>query len=101
MLAVLMTEVSQSRHLIGKAERTLRASDDVSEGKGVTMGLFGAYLAYRHGKKKAERRAEMEEIREERRRRRAGIPADDDICDDCGYPFSKHSDDDPPLCPTY
>jgi len=65
------------------------------------MGLFGAYLAYRHGKKKAERRAEREEIREERRRRRAGIPAADDICDDCGYAFAKHSDDDPPLCPNY
>jgi predicted Zn-ribbon and HTH transcriptional regulator len=43
----------------------------------------------------------MEEIREERRRRQSGIPADDDLCDDCGYAFSKHSDDDPPLCPNY
>jgi rubrerythrin len=69
------------------------------------MGLFGAYLAYRHGKKKAERRAELEDIREERRRRRAGVPAQndiyDDICDDCGYAFAKHSDDDPPRCPSY
>ena len=72
------------------------------------MGLFGAYLAYRHGKKKAERRAEMEAIRDERRRRQeAAFDEDDDdddddpTCDDCGYALSKHSDDDPPLCPNY
>lgn len=68
------------------------------------MGLFGAYLAYRHGKRKAERRAEMEAIREERRRRRDAAFEDDEddpTCDDCGYALSKHSDDDPPLCPNY
>lgn len=68
------------------------------------MGLFGAYLAYRHGKRKAERRAEMEAIREERRRRRDAAFEDDEVdptCDDCGYALSKHSDDDPPLCPNY
>jgi len=65
------------------------------------MGLLGAYLAYRHGKKKAARQAELDDIREERRRRRAGRPASDDVCHECGYAFAKHSDDDPPRCPRY
>lgn len=65
------------------------------------MGLLGAYLAYRHGKKKAERQAELDDIREERRRRRTGRPASDDVCRECGYAFAKHSDDDPPRCPRY
>lgn len=59
------------------------------------MGLFGAYLAYRHGKKKAERRAQRE-------RDEARFDADDDIvCDNCGHRLSQHSDDDPPMCPHY
>ena len=55
------------------------------------MGLFGAYLAYRHGKKKAERRAEMEAIRDERRRRRDAAFEDDDdpTCDDYGYEIGR------------
>lgn len=69
------------------------------------MGLFGAYLAYQHGKKKAIRKAEREDMRDERRRRQdsaSNEPFDDDeSCEDCGYAFSKHSDDDPPQCPSY
>ena len=60
------------------------------------MGLFGAYLAYRHGRKKAERRArrEIDDLRDE-------IDDGDLICDECGHRLEQHSDDDPPLCPSY
>ena len=63
------------------------------------MGLFGAYLAYRHGRKKAERRAqrELDDLRDEME----SADDDDAVCDNCGYGLSKHSDDDPPLCPHY
>ena len=61
------------------------------------MGLFGAYLAYRHGRKKAERRArrELDDLRDEIDSR------DEPVCDNCGHRLSQHSDDDPPLCPRY
>jgi hypothetical protein len=62
----------------------------------VEMGLFGAYLAYRHGKKKAERRATMASAREERLLRKS-----DPTCELCGYRRSKHSDDGQDLCPSY
>ena len=60
------------------------------------MGLLSTYLAYRHGRKKAERRA-----------RRAEEPMYDEpagdqlVCDNCGHRLEQHSDDDPPLCPNY
>jgi len=60
------------------------------------MGLFGTYLAYRHGKKKAERRATMASSREERLLRKS-----DPTCELCGYRRSKHSDDGQDLCPSY
>jgi len=60
------------------------------------MGLFGAYVAYRHGKKKAERRATMQSAREERLLRKS-----DPTCESCGYRRSKHSDDGQNLCPSY
>jgi hypothetical protein len=54
------------------------------------MGLFLGYLAYRHGKKKGERRA------------RAAERFDDDSeleCDECGYVESQHDEDG--RCPSY
>ena len=62
----------------------------------VAMGLFGAYLSYRHGVKKAERKAALESARDERIRRRT-----DPVCQSCGYRLSKHSDDGQNLCPIY
>ena len=55
------------------------------------MGLFGAYLWYRHGKKKATRRArrELDEFVEEA----------NEVCDNCGYTAAQHSDEG--YCPTY
>lgn len=60
------------------------------------MGLFGAYLSYRHGKKKAERKAAVNSARDERIRRRT-----DPVCQSCGYRLSQHSDDGQNLCPSY
>jgi len=71
------------------------------------MGLFGAYLAYRHGKKKARRAADRDMHDLERRladiesREGSGDDDDDEICDSCGHRRAQHSDDDPPLCPSY
>ncbi|MFM8563891.1 MAG: hypothetical protein ACKOCE_08435 [Acidimicrobiia bacterium] len=63
------------------------------------MGLFSVYLAYRHGKKKAERRARRDD--RAAADERDHFDDEDDECDECGHPLSKHSDDDPPLCPNY
>ena len=71
-------------------------TDVISERTRVAMGLFGAYVAYRHGKKKAERRADMQSAREERLLRKS-----DPTCELCGYRRSKHSDDGQNLCPSY
>ena len=71
-------------------------TDVISERTRVAMGLFGAYVAYRHGKKKAERRADMQSAREERLLRKS-----DPTCELCGYRRSKHSDDGQNLCPRY
>lgn len=60
------------------------------------MGLFGAYLAYRHGRKKAERRAATDSARDERLRRK-----NDPVCESCGYRASQHSDDGLERCPNY
>ena len=62
----------------------------------LVMGLFGAYLAYRHGRKKAERRADMQTAREERLLRKS-----DPTCKSCGYRSGKHSDDGQNICPSY
>ena len=60
------------------------------------MGLFTAFIAYRHGRKKAERRArrELDDLRDE-------LDGSESVCDECGYRLEQHSDDDPPLCPSY
>ena len=71
-------------------------TDGVPESIRVAMGLVGAYLSYRHGKKKAERKAALESARDERIRRRT-----DPVCQSCGYRLSKHSDDGQNLCPRY
>ncbi len=71
-------------------------TDGVPESIRVAMGLFGAYLSYRHGMKKAERKAALESARDERIRRRT-----DPVCQSCGYRLSKHSDDGQNLCPRY
>ena len=55
------------------------------------MGLFTTYLAYRHGKKKAERRAARRESHD-----------DEDqyvVCDFCGFEFRFHADDEDQTCP--
>ena len=52
------------------------------------MGLFTGYLAYRHGKKKAERKA----------RARDEWNSDDE-CENCGYLASQHSEEG--QCPSY
>jgi len=58
------------------------------------MGVLGAYLWYRHGKKKAERRA---------RRAIADIEVDLDEaseeCETCGHTRAQHSDEG--YCPSY
>ena len=59
--------------------------------KGYTMGLFTGYLLYRHGKKKAERKAELERLELE-----AEIMAP---CEHCGLPEFAHSPDERRLCP--
>ena len=61
---------------------------------GPLMGLFGAYLIYRHGRKKARRaaRREIDELQDR---------LDELVCDLCGLRLAPHSDDDPPLCPNY
>jgi hypothetical protein len=55
------------------------------------MGLFTTYLAYRHGKNKAERRAA----------RRASLDDEDQyvVCDFCGFELRFHADDDDQTCP--
>ncbi len=54
----------------------------------VVMGLLTGYLAYRHGKKKAERKA-----------RACDEWNSDDECENCGYLASQHSEEG--QCPTY
>ena len=55
------------------------------------MGLFMTYLAYRHGKKKAERKAARNQQWEH---------FDDfDTCDSCGFEMRFHADDDSMTCP--
>lgn len=55
------------------------------------MGLFTTYLAYRHGKKKAERKAARRESHDD---------ADQYIvCDYCGFEMRFHADDDSMTCP--
>ena len=55
------------------------------------MGLFMTYLAYRHGKKKAERKAARRESHDD---------ADQYIvCDYCGFELRFHADDDSITCP--
>ena len=58
------------------------------------MGLFGAYLWYRSGKKKAQRRAQREIDRLE-------YQLDEALeeCDNCGYAAAQHSDEGD--CPSY
>ncbi len=58
------------------------------------MGLVGAYLWYRHGKKKAERRARREfaDLEDE-------LDNTDDVCQNCGYTATQHSDEGD--CPSY
>ena len=64
------------------------------------MGLFGAYLSYRHGKKKGQRQAQLaSEIEAERDARR--LRGTDPLCPTCGYHFSQHSHDSAKRCPTY
>ena len=62
----------------------------------LAVGLFGTYLSYRHGVKKAERKAAMQSAREERLLRKS-----DPTCESCGYRRSKHSDEGQNLCPSY
>ncbi len=82
----------------GLARLVDSASEANSDAEGIllVMGLFGAYLAYRHGRKKAERRADMQSAREELLLRKS-----DPTCESCGYRLSKHSDDGQNLCPSY
>lgn len=76
---------------------------------GPLMGLFGAYLIYRHGRKKARRsaRREIDELQDRLDELEAEADSSDDdvddelVCDLCGHRLAQHSDDDPPLCPNY
>ena len=52
------------------------------------MGLFSFYLGYRKGRRRAERDAWW-----------ADDAVDEDLCDNCGYRESQHSDEG--LCPDY
>ena len=55
------------------------------------MGLFMTYLAYRHGKKKAERKAARQAQYEE---------IDQfEVCDLCGFELRFHADDEDQTCP--
>ena len=55
------------------------------------MGLFTTYLAYRHGKNKAERRAA---------RRTSQDDSDQyNVCDYCGFELRFHADDGDQTCP--
>jgi len=69
------------------------------------MGLFGAYLIYRHGRKKARRaaRREIDELQDRLEELEAEVDSSDDelVCDLCGHRLAQHSDDEPPLCPNY
>lgn len=58
------------------------------------MGLLGAYVWYRHGKKKAQRRA-----RREREELEDLLDEADDVCEHCGYTRAQHSDEG--YCPRY
>ena len=58
------------------------------------MGLVGAYLWYRHGRKKAERRA-----RRELAEYQDSLDDADEICENCGYTAAQHSDEG--YCPSY
>lgn len=72
---------------------------------GSLMGLFGAYLIYRHGRKKARRaaRREIDELQDRLEELEAEVDSSDDelVCDLCGHRLAQHSDDEPPLCPNY
>jgi len=60
------------------------------------MGIFTTYLAYRAGRRRAERKAHHAEVES------CFDEVDpDEICDSCGHRLAQHSDDDPPLCPRY
>ena len=58
------------------------------------MGLLGAYVWYRHGKKKAQRKArrELAEYTE-------AFEEANEVCDNCGYTAAQHSDEG--YCPSY
>jgi hypothetical protein len=56
------------------------------------VGLFTFYLGYRKGRRRAERRAERDASWGEN-------PDGEDVCDNCGYRESQHSDEG--LCPDY
>jgi len=56
------------------------------------VGLFSFYLGYRKGRRRAERRAERDAWW-------ADDAVDEDVCDNCGYRESQHSDEG--LCPDY
>lgn len=57
------------------------------------MGLLTSLFIYSRGKKRGAERLERE----------AQLAADELllICDNCGHPLYKHSDDGRELCPTY
>lgn len=57
------------------------------------MGLFSFYLGYRKGRRRAERRAGRDAWWAN------DDVVDEDICDNCGYRASQHSDEG--MCPDY
>lgn len=55
------------------------------------MGLFTTYLIYRSGRRRAERRAEIDRLEE--------LEFENEICRHCGYVRAQHDDDG--YCPVY